>query len=461
VRFNSYEFVVFFVVLLALLPFFHGRKRHGLLLAASYVFYGAWNVPFVALLLFSTTLDFVCGARVARAATPAAKRAWLAASLLGNLGPLAYFKYGNFFLENVAFVAGVDPEPFYLDVVIPLGISFYTFQSLSYTLDMYRNKHAPCTSFLDFALYVTFFPQLVAGPILRASEFLPQLARRAPVTQTEVLRGVELFLLGLFKKVVVADNLAILADRVFASPGDYSGAAVLAGTWAFWAQIYCDFSGYSTMAQGLASMLGYSLPRNFDYPQLRHNPSLYRQTWHITLGNWISDYVYRPLGGSRVGDARFAGNLVLTWMLIGLWHGAAWNFVLWGLWNGIVLAVYSVGMRRKRWALPAFPGKLFCGWLVIVTSNLFSSIFFRSQSAADAGGLLERLLTWAPGHGVAPEWWAVLALLLGVHALSFWYYQEDLLERLGWPGRIALITATVLAIAFLGAGGRPFIYFQF
>jgi hypothetical protein len=181
----------------------------------------------------------------------------------------------------------------------------------------------------------------------------------------------------------------------------------------------------------------------------------------MTLGNWISDYVYRPLGGSRVGDARFAFNLVLTWMLIGLWHGAAWNFVLWGLWNGIVLAIYSVGMRRKRWALPAFPGKLFCGWLIIVASNLFSSIFFRSSSAADAGGLLERLLSWAPGREVAPEWWGVLGLLLGVHALSFWYYKEDLLERMRWPGRIALITATVLAIACLGAGGRPFIYFQF
>jgi alginate O-acetyltransferase complex protein AlgI len=461
VRFNSYEFVVFFAVLLGLLPFFRGRKRHGLLLAASYAFYGAWNVPFLALLLFTTAVDFVCGARVYHAPTLAKKRAWLVLCLFGNLGPLFYFKYGNFFLENVAFIGGVDPEPFYLNVVIPLGISFYTFESLSYTLDMYRNKHEPCTSFLDFALFVTFFPHLVAGPILRASEFLPQLKRTDPVRQDEIVRGVELFLLGLFKKVVVADNVAILADRVFASPGDYSGAAVLAGTWAFWAQVYCDFSAYSTMAQGLAAMLGFWFPRNFDYPQLRHNPSLYRQTWHITLGNWVTDYVYRPLGGSRVGDARFAFNLMLTWALIGLWHGAAWNFVLWGLWNGVVLAIYAVGMRRKRWSLPAFPGKLFCGWLIIVGSNLFSSIFFRSASAAEAGSMIQRLLSWAPGREVAPEWWAVLGLLLGAHALSFWYYREDVLLRLGWPGRIALIGAVVAAIALLGAGGRPFIYFQF
>ena len=460
-RFNSYEFVVFFAVLLALLPFFKGRKRHRLLLAASYVFYGAWNVPFVALLVFTTTLDYVSGGRIARAATPGRKRAWLCFSLLGNLGPLFYFKYGNFFLENVAFVAGVNAEPFYLNVVIPLGISFYTFESLSYTLDMYRGNREPCKSFLDFALFVTFFPHLVAGPILRTWEFLPQLKRTTPVSEPEVVRGVELFLLGLFKKVVIADNLAQLADAIFADPQHWSGAAVLAGTWAFWAQIYCDFSGYSTMAQGLASMLGFWFPKNFDYPQLRHNPLQYRRTWHITLGNWITDYVYRPLGGSRVGDLRFAFNLVFTWMLLGLWHGAAWNFVLWGTYNGVILAIYSVGMRRKRWSLPAFPGKLFCGWLLIVASNLLSSIFFRSHSAADAGGLLARLFTWAPGRDVAPAWWAALALLLGVHALSFWYYQEDLLLRMRWPGRIALITATVLAIACLGAGGRPFIYFQF
>jgi D-alanyl-lipoteichoic acid acyltransferase DltB (MBOAT superfamily) len=461
VRFNSYEFALFFAVLLALLPWFRGRRRHALLLVASYVFYGAWNVPFVSLLMFSTVLDFVCGARVYRAERPAVRRLWLAASVLGNMGPLFYFKYGNFFLENVAFVANVDPEPFYLDVVIPLGISFYTFQSLSYTIDMARRKHPPCERLLDFALFVTFFPQLVAGPIVRASEFLPQLRRTAPVTQAEILRGVELFLLGLFKKVVVADNVAILADRVFASPGDYSGAAVLAGTWAFWAQVYCDFSAYSTMAQGLGSMLGFQLPRNFDYPQLRHNPAQYRQTWHVTLGNWVTDYVYKPLGGSRVGDLRYAFNLLFTWALLGLWHGAAWNFVLWGAFNGVVLAVYAVGMRRKRWALPAFPGKRFCGWLLVVASNVASSIFFRAQSAGDAGVLLGKIASWAPGQEVASEWWAVLALLLAVHALSFWRYDENLLARLAWPGRIAVVTGTVLAIAVLAAGGRPFIYFQF
>ena len=381
-----------------------------------------------SLLVFTTALDFFCGARVARAATPATKRGWLAFSLLGNLGPLFYFKYGNFFLENVAFVAGVDPEPFYLNVVIPLGISFYTFQSLSYTLDMYRDKHEPCTSFLDFALYVTFFPQLVAGPILRSSEFLPQL------TRTDARDASPRCCAASSCSCSACSRRWWWPTTSRSSPTACSRARATTAARPCWPAP--GRSGRRSTATSRATRRwrrasrpcsAISLPRNFDYPQLRHNPSLYRRTWHMTLGNWITDYVYRPLGGSRVGDARFAFNLIFTWMLIGLWHGAAWNFVLWGLWNGVVLAIYSVGMRRKRWALPAFPGKLFCGWLLIVASNLFSSIFFRSPSAADAGGLLERLFTWAPGREIAPEWWGVLALLLGVHALSFWHYQEDVL----------------------------------
>jgi alginate O-acetyltransferase complex protein AlgI len=461
VRFNSYEFILFFAVVLLLAPRFQTRARHIFLLAASYFFYATWNPPFVLLLIFTTALDYVCGGRIARARSKAARRAWFWASLACNLGILVYFKYGNFFVANLAFVSGIDPEPFYLDVVIPLGISFYTFQSMSYTIDMYRGSSEPCDDFIDFALYVTFFPQLIAGPILRTAEFLPQLRRTAPVTQAEVLRGIELFLLGLFKKVVVADNLAVLADEVFGSPGSYSGAGALLASFAFWIQIYCDFSGYSTMAQGLASLLGFSLPRNFDYPQLRHNPILYRRSWHITMGNWFTDYVYRPLGGSRVGDARFAFNIFVTWTLLGLWHGAAWNFVLWGAYNGVILAVYSVVMRRKRWALPAFRGKLFLGWVINVAMLVFSAMLFRSADAASAWLMVQHVFTWAPGQDVALGWLALMLALASVHAICFWYYHEDLLERMGWPGRIALVSAVVVAIAIFGATGRPFIYFQF
>ena len=249
------------LIVLALVPLFKGRARHGLLLGASYIFYGSWSPPFLLLLWFSTLLDFLVGGAIGRTEAPAKRRALLGVSLFGNLGLLVYFKYGNFFLENLFFVSGVDPSPYYLNVVIPLGISFYTFQTMSYTIDVFRRKTAACRSLLDFALYVTFFPQLIAGPILRAGEFLPQLRRETPVSEAEILRGVELFMLGLFKKVVIADNMGVVVDRVYANPAAFDAPSILIAATAFWIQIYCDFSGYSTMARGLASLLGFLVGR--------------------------------------------------------------------------------------------------------------------------------------------------------------------------------------------------------
>jgi alginate O-acetyltransferase complex protein AlgI len=420
VRFNSYEFFIFFAVVLALSPLLKARARHMMLLAGSYIFYATWNPPFVLLLLFSTVLDFTCGARIHATEDKRKRLAWLWTSLVGNLGVLAYFKYGNFFLDNVAFVSGIDPEPFYLDVVIPLGISFYTFQSMSYTLDIYRRSVDPCKRFLDFALYVTFFPQLIAGPILRINEFLPQLERKDPVRQEEILRGTELFLLGLFKKVVIADNIAVISDIVFANPGEYNGLANLIAAVAFWIQVYCDFSGYSTMARGIASLLGFRLPRNFLYPQFQYNPPGFRRTWHMTMATWFSDYVYRPLGGGRVSDGRFFFNVMLTWTLLGFWHGASWNFILWGAWNGAILAVYSVVLRRKKWALPDFTGKRFLGWLINIILGVPSCILFRAQSASDGWAMCKSIFLWESGGTVDVNWgWAILGLI-AIHALSYW-----------------------------------------
>jgi alginate O-acetyltransferase complex protein AlgI len=461
-RFNSLEFAFFLPVVLAGWALLRGRARHLFLLLASYVFYASWNPPFVLLLWYSTYLDYVCAARIARATSVAARRALLGLSLVGNLGVLFYFKYGNFFVDNVAFVSGIDPEPFYLNVVIPLGISFYTFQTMSYTIDVYRGAAEPCDNFLDFALYVTFFPQLVAGPILRASQFLPQLKRTEPVREDEVIRGVELFLSGLFKKMVVADNFAILADRVFADPGAFSGPAVWMGAMAFALQIYCDFSGYSEMAQGLGHFFGFTLPRNFDYPMLRTNPLTQRLAWHRTMGSWFADYVFRPLGGWASGDLRFALNMMTMWTLIGLWHGAAWHFILWGFNSGLLLTVYMIVMRRKKWSLPEFAGKHFLGWLLNYVYWIAAIMFFRAQTLEDVRLLFTQLLTWAPGTGVE-SWWVLFLLVFGAgHLASFlWNYNGDLLLRLGWPARIACVTVTVLAIILFGASGRSFIYFQF
>ncbi len=460
-RFNSLEFALFFPLIFVLSLALEGRRRQLLLLFASWFFYGTWNAPFLLLLWFTTGFDYLMGARIARTERPAARKACLALSLAANLGILIYFKYGNFFLDNIAFVSGIDPSPFYLKLVIPLGISFYTFQSMSYVIDVYRREIAPCDDFLQYSLYVTFFPHLIAGPILRAREFLPQLKRVDPIRQEEILRGVELFLLGLFKKVVVADNVAVMVDRVFEAPERFGAPAIGLGAALFLVQVYCDFSGYSTMAQGLGSFFGIKLPRNFDYPLLRWNPLLYRRSWHVTMGNWFQDYVFRPLGGSRAGDARYAFNLIATWTLLGLWHGASWHFVLWGFMNGIILATYLVTLRRKTWSLPDLPGRRIGGWMINAFFWLPGSIFFRAQNLHDVRTMLARLYTGAPGLGIAWGWYAALAALVGVHLLSFLYYKEDLLERAAWPGRVALVSTMTLLIAALGAEGRTFIYFQF
>ena len=460
-RFNSFEFAIFLVVVLGLAPWCRGRARHGLLLVASYVFYGSWSPPFLILLWFSTGLDYTVGRLLAATESAPRRKALLGVSLLGNLGLLVYFKYGNFFLDNLAFVSGVDPEPYYLDVVIPLGISFYTFQTLSYTIDVYRGRAQACRSLLDFALYITFFPQLIAGPILRINDFLPQLRRQEPVTQAEILRGVELLGLGLFKKVVIADNLAILVDRVFSDPLAYGTGATLIASAAFWIQVYCDFSGYSTMARGLASLLGFQLPRNFDFPMLRSDPVSYRRAWHSTMSRWFTDYVYIPLGGSRCSSARWALNIMLVWTLTGLWHGAGWNFIAWGAYNGVNLVVYSLVMKHKRWSLPAFPGKKLCGWLCQVALLLPSNVFFRSQSISEAWIMLKRLYVPTPGLSVDPLWGLAVLLCLAIHTLCFFHYKEDLLQRLAWPGRVTVATTAALGIALLGATARPFVYFQF
>jgi alginate O-acetyltransferase complex protein AlgI len=253
----------------------------------------------------------------------------------------------------------------------------------------------------------------------------------------------------------------VVVDRVFETPTRYNAPTIVFAAAMFLTQVYCDFNGYSTMARGLGWMFGFRLPRNFDYPLLRWNPLLYRKSWHITMGNWFQDYVYRPLGGSTVSDARFAFNLFITWLLLGLWHGASWHFVAWGVSNGIQLAVYLVVLRRKTWALPDFTGKRFCGWLINFSFWIPGAIFFRAQSLREAGTLLKRMFTGAGGFGVAWQWYALTALLGGIHLLSFLYYRENLLERSGWPARVALVSGTALLIATFGATGRTFIYFQF
>lgn len=301
---------------------------------------------------------------------------------------------------------------------------------MTYTIDVYRRRVEPCRSLLDFALYVAFFPQLLAGPILRAGHFIPQLKRTEPVRDDELLSGLELFCLGLFKKVVVADNMATLADAVFSDPSHYSAAAIVLGTIAFWIQIYCDFSGYSTMARGLGRWLGFEIPQNFNYPLLQTNPQSYRHSWHMTLGQWFTDYVYKPLGGSRAGDVRMLRNIMITWTLTGLWHGASWHFVLWGLYNGVILCVYALWKKHAPWRTPEYPGKTLVAWVCQVSLLLPSTALFRVGDMHAFRDLALRVLSWEPGKGVAIEWPLAIALLACVHVLCYRHYKEDVLQRL-------------------------------
>ena len=344
--FNSIEFIVFLAVVLlghfALIPRRLPRLRKGFLLVVSYGFYMAWNPPFGLLLLFSTVLDFSVAQWMERAATPGRRKALLGLSLIGNLGVLGFFKYRDFVLETLyaLFGAALWPvQPPALDLVLPIGISFYTFQTLSYAIDVYRGSQRAARSFLDFALYISFFPQLVAGPIVRSSVFLPQLRRAPRVATYDVEAALVRIGSGLVKKVVFADVLGGYVDPVFSSPDTYGGLNLLLAVYAYAFQIYFDFSGYSDIAIGLARLFGYRIPENFDRPYLAASPREFWRRWHISLSTWLRDYLYVSLGGNRVPAVRVQLNLMITMLLGGLWHGANWNFVLWGGFHGFLLSL--------------------------------------------------------------------------------------------------------------------------
>lgn len=481
-RFDSVEFWAFFAVVLVLhrlLPF-----RRVLLVLASYAFYASWNPPFVLLLLYSSVLDYAVALRLgalpapeepanagdalesarASAALRRKRRALLAVSLVGNLGVLVYFKYVGFLLDNLVALGALGvatADGLRIDVTLPLGISFYTFQTLSYTIDVYRGDTKPVRSFGDFLLFVAFFPQLIAGPILRAADFIPQIARARLPGQRAVLEGVELCLVGLFQKVVIADGFANVVDRVFAEPEHFSGSALLVASFCFNCQIYCDFAGYSTMAVGLARLLGYDVPKNFDFPLLATNPIEYRRGWHITMGTWFRDYFYQPLGGDRRGEWRTAFNSMLTWMAFGLWHGASWTFVLWGALNGLLLVAYRF-LKHRGWLFPKGSVSTVFGLASMALFLSLSTIAFRAPSVDSAFAMYRRIATWQDGPlAISPLWFVTLAVLYAVHWLNRRFQTEGALARVGWPARAAFITLMVMALT-LGAGsGEPFYYFQF
>ena len=471
--FNSLTFVVFFTVLLLLhrMPFSWTTKKVNLLIA-SYLFYAAWNPPFVILLWISTLVDWLVARRLYESTRVARRRAWLLISLAVNLGFLAFFKYGEFLLANwqaLMATVGVTWVPPEWNIILPVGISFYTFQTLSYTLDVYLGRSKPLRSMLDFSLFVTFFPQLVAGPIVRPGQLVPQFAVPRQATRDQLSWGLGLMTLGLFMKIVIADSgLAQSADLVFGAEKPVGFADAWLGTLAFSGQIFCDFAGYSTIAIGTALCFGFALPDNFRMPYAAIGFSDFWRRWHISLSTWLRDYLYIPLGGNRGSDARTYVNLMLTMLLGGLWHGAAWTFVVWGGLHGLYLA----GERwiRARTGVPGDPAgpwnRLLLALLTYFLVNI-TWVFFRADTFAGAARILQGM------GGLAAEPVAVLptifmikvaVLITGIVAIQWLMRKrslEEVVARTPWWLTGLVAAAMLLAVIVSQGSGEAFIYFQF
>jgi alginate O-acetyltransferase complex protein AlgI len=472
VEFNSLEYVLLLVVT-SLLYFGAGyRARLIILILASLVFYAAWSVPLVSLIFLSAFVDYAAGRALEKYDdSPRKRKLVLATSLIINLGLLGYFKYTNFFLDSLHEAFDLGPGGRVLDIVLPPGISFYTFQTMSYTIDVYRRSIKPTTSFLRFFLYVSFFPQLIAGPIERAGHLLVQFdhaaTRRFQVDN--LVSGAQMIVFGMFKKVVIADHCGRLADRIYADPGIYDGWSALIATYAFTLQIYCDFSAYSEIARGSARIFGIDLMRNFDQPYLTGNIADFWRRWHISLSNWFRDYVYIPLGGNRKGTGRTLANLTITMFLSGLWHGAAWTFVLWGLYHGVLLLLNAQVGQRVRAKLGDGGVVRLGSWFLCFHLVVFGWILFRARDLEQFGVVVRSI-----GHdlggmfmgGVGPtaQQSGFVAAMFGFIGLSAIERRYRVLDRV-WASPVAsVVFAVVLIVAMLLLGvpdGPAFIYFQF
>ena len=449
------------------------RLRKLNLLVASYLFYMAWNPPFVVLLWISTLVDWFIGKWLGRTESPRYRKILLAISLVVNLGMLSYFKYANFILDNFIALAasvGVVYQPRELDIVLPVGISFFTFQTLSYTFDIYRGKEKLCQSFLDYALFVTFFPQLVAGPIVRSTTFLPQCVEPKRANWSQMSWGLTLMIVGVFQKVCVADNLlAPITESVYDATARPDIWSAWVGTLAFAGQIYCDFAGYSTCAIGAALCLGFAIPDNFRFPYAASGFSDFWRRWHISLSSWLRDYLYISLGGNRQGTGRTAGNLMATMLIGGLWHGASWNFVIWGGLHGLYLVVE----RFVRWLIPELSktAQLVLRLPIIgVTFVLtcFAWVYFRATEFADAFaihkamlGLPDTAATELINASRGMLALTVVAAILFMHFILRNTTFEHFMEKIPVPVRCLMIGAMMFAISISTGENRAFIYFQF
>lgn len=468
--FHSFDFVLFFAAVFALYWLLPKRFKNSLLLIASYTFYASWDWRFLGLILTSTYVDYFCGLRIHATDNPRKRKAYLLLSIITNLTLLGFFKYFNFFVENLISLLnaiGIHINLTTLNIILPIGISFYTFQTLSYTIDIYRKKFTPTKNIIDFSLFVAYFPQLIAGPIERARNLLPKIQADKLLKNIHYKEGLYLFVYGLFKKVVIADSVAAISDKVFAMANP-SGAMILLGVYAFAVQIYCDFSGYSNMARGMSHFLGIPLSTNFNLPYLAKNPSDFWKRWHITLSSWARDYIYIPLGGKY---ARFLGlvPLFITMFLIGLWHGAAWHFVLWGVYWFAVTMIYRIMkrifvIRTNNKALSV----ILTGISVIIMFHVtcYSWVIFRAQSLAQVISMTKSLFS---GINIAELYkmsfvflYAIMLFLIIYEILQYLKKDQLFIYKKSFYYQLAFYLVLFFMYVEIGAvSDVRFLYFQF
>lgn len=465
--FNSVAFLVFYAIFFYVYWWINNagtvKWRNGILIIASYIFYGWWDWRFLILIAFSSAADFILGQKIHQAQSLSAKKTFLIASLAINLGILGFFKYFNFFIHSAEILLSsfsIPLDPFTLQIILPVGISFYTFQTMSYSIDIYRNQISPTKSWLQFFAFVSFFPQLVAGPIERAQRFLPQFETKKVFDPANATAGLRLILWGFFKKIVIADNLSILVDQVFRDPETHSGLGIMLGSVAFAFQIYCDFSGYSDIAIGLGKTMGFDLMTNFKKPYFSASFKEFWGRWHISLSIWFRDYVYIPVGGNRLNRARTDLNLLITFLLSGLWHGANYTFIIWGFMHGSILILE----KRVRFLQNI-------GWVpVFIITSLFW-IPFRAEDTTHFFELLNNLCslnlntTWIKAY-FGLKLYSLITLFL-VFLLVEWKSKHQnfgqWVQSFSGYIRMAIYFALAFAILLLGNFNvKPsFIYFQF
>jgi alginate O-acetyltransferase complex protein AlgI len=496
VLFNSWNFAHFLPIVLILYYALARRWQNVLLLTAGYIFYGTWDWRFCFLLAFSTVLDYTLGRAMGATENPRSRKALIVLSIVANLGFLGFFKYFNFFVDSFATLAHAmhfNPNVPLLRIILPVGISFYTFQSLAYTIDVYRRTFPPEKNFLDYATYVSFFPQLVAGPIERAPHLLTQLKNDRKVDEDCIYQGGLLMLIGFFKKLAIADAIAPHVNLAFTNAATGSWVLLLAGISLFTIQIYCDFSGYTDIARGVAKLMGIDLMENFNQPYLSTNITEFWRRWHISLSSWLRDYLYIPLGGNRKGELNTYRNLMITMLLGGLWHGASWTFVIWGALHGTYLAIHKFTLKLRdplptvrdateHGPSPSEPDPItkrviihpapwsspyaFLSLLVTLHLVMLTWIFFRAPSLHAAIDYLTGILTFrGNASGLLDSvklvaFYAALVLLVDIPM----YRRRSHVAMLqwNWITRGVVAAAMILLIVLFAPNNEtPFIYFQF